>query len=889
MRMSTRKANQAKKAKAVSPTAATSLPGSECFKQECLSLMFEKMLNCVVYCRMLYEGAQPVDYLYLYANPAFLAFTGLESVAGKCISELAPWFRASAPELFETYGRVARGAPSEYLEIYVSRIDRWLSIHASSPQPEHFIAILTDISERKAAAAALQASEERFRTLINSNNAIILQIDPVNGRILEANESATRFYGWSHDALCAMAIQDINLFDTEKVIAGLKAAAGKNKKPFVSPHRLASGKTRTVEVHSTPIKTGHREILVSIIHDITERERDAAKVDCLIKEQGAILNSDIVGIVKIRERKFVWANAAFAAMIGYTQEELIGLPSRAIYPSDQAHAKFGETANQVMQRNETFRSEIQYRNKEGKVRWFKVTGELLAPGSNESIWAFVDITELKQAEEKLALSEARYARVLEGSAQGFWDWNCQTGAISVSPRFEAMLGYAPGEWECSHENWLRHTHPDDINATMASFNEHMAGIRPSHDGQFRMRTKSGEWVWIQTRGRIVERDAEGKPLMLSGTHTDITDRKMVEDALASSEARLRGIFSAISEGLVIHGQDGKIIEANLAAEKILGLKRPMILGQSSTYPLWQAIHEDGTPFRSFEHPALVTLRTGLPQRAQIMGIRAGAEELRWISINTIPMFSVGVLSPYAVIATFFDITERIKDISRLKTARNNLELLTQEQATHLRELSAELTHAEQRERDRLFALLHDDVQPLLVAARLSLSRGNAQSAPEELLRQCSAANEHITQVLRVARTLSDELSSPLVRERGLIPALTSLCRWFNDTYGLEITLGEQETDTDNVAIRLNCFNAVRELLLNIVKHARATHARIDLQLIEDDQLFISVTDDGVGFDPSAISSGSGLAGISRRMTMLGGTLRIDSRFGQTVIALSVPR
>jgi PAS domain S-box-containing protein len=784
---------------------------------------------------------------------------------------------------------VARGAPPERFEIHIAHLDRWLSIHASSPRPEHFIALLDDISERKRNEAALQASEERFRTLINRNNAPILQIDPANGQILDANESATRFYGWSHEALCAKKIQEINLWDAKRVSTGLQLAAGEQKNHFVFQHRLASGEIRTVEVHSTPLTVGHRKILISIIHDISEQEARTEQIEHLLQEQSAILGSEIFGMAKLKDRKIVWVNSTYAEMLGYTKEEMIGLSTRIVYPSEEAYVSFGETAYPAMQRNEKIQAEVLYQRKDGTLRWGQITGGLLTPGSGESIWAVVDITERKLAEEKLAISEARYARVLDGSAQGFWDWNCQTGAISVSPRFEAMLGYAPGEWECSHENWLRHTHPDDIAVTMTSFNEHMAGIRPCHDCQFRMQTKSGEWIWILTRGRIVERDPAGKPLRLSGTHTDITDRKMVEDALASSEARLRGIFSAISEGLVIHGRDGNIIEANLSAEKILGLNRKMILGQSANYPLWQAIHEDGTPFKGCEHPAQLTLRTGLPQTAQIMGIRSGAEALRWISINTTPLFSDGVLTPYAVIATFTDITEHIKDIARLKTTRNNLEQLTEEQATHLRELSAELTHAEQRERDRLFTLLHDDVQPLLVAARLALSRGNMQSSPESLSRQCHAANEHITRVLQVARTLSNELSSPLVRERGLIPALKSLCRWFNDTYGLEIMLSGQDADTDDVAIRLNCFNAVRELLLNIVKHAGATRARIDLQQEDEDRLFISVIDDGIGFNPATVSSGSGLASISRRMTMLGGKLEIDSRVGHTVISLSVPR
>jgi PAS domain S-box-containing protein len=883
MRMSAHESDSAR------PTPVTSPPGSACFEEECLAQLFGPMLNGMVYCRMLFDAARPVDYLYLYANPAFLELTGLESVTGKRVSEVVPGIQTSIPELFEIYGRVARGAPPQRFEIHIARLDRWLSIHASSPQPEHFIALLDDITARKAAEAALQASEERFRSLIDRNNAVILQIDPSNGQILDANESATRFYGWSHEALCNMRIQDINQLDAETVASEFRAAAGEKENHFIFPHRLASGEIRTVEVHSTPLTVGQRRILVSIIHDISEQEEHTEQIDRLLKEQSAILGSEIFGIAKLRDRKIIWVNSTYAEMLGYTKEELIGLSTRIVYPSEEAYTSFGEIAYPAMQRNEKIQTEVLYQRKDGSLRWGQITGGLLTPGSGESIWAVVDVTERKLAEEKLAISEARYARVLEGSAQGFWDWDCQTGAISVSPRFEAMLGYAPGEWECTHENWLRHTHPDDIAATMASFNEHMAGIRPCHDCQFRMRTRSGEWVWIQTRGRIVERDPAGNPLRLSGTHTDISDRKMVEDALASSEARLRGIFSAISEGLIIHGRDGKIIEANLAAEKILGLNRQMILGLTSNYPRWQAIHEDGTPFQGCEHPAQVTLRTGLPQTDQIMGIRSGAEELRWISINTTPMFNEGMLTPYAVIATFTDITERIRDIARLKTARNNLEHLTQEQATHLRELSAELTHAEQRERDRLFTLLHDDVQPLLVAARLSLSRGNMQSAPEALARQCHAANEQITRVLRVARTLSNELSSPLVRERGLIPALKSLCRWFNDTYGLEIMLSGQDADTDDLAIRLNCFNAVRELLLNIVKHAGATRARIDLQQVDEERLFISVADDGVGFEPAAVSTGSGLASISRRMTMLGGKLEIDSRAGQTIISLTVPR
>ncbi len=246
-------------------------------------------------------------------------------------------------------------------------------------------------------------------SLISRNNAIILQIDPTTGQILDANESASRFYGWSHEELCAKHIQDINQLDADQVAAERQAAAREERKYFVFPHRLANGETRTVEVHSTPIAVEGKTILVSIIHDISERVRYAEQVEHLLMEQNAILSSDIVGIVKLKDRKFVWSNDAYAEMLGYTKEELIGLPTRTVYPSDQAYAEFFEAAYPVMQRNEIFRTEIQYQTKNGDIRWYRISGGLLAPGSSESIWAFVDITERKEAEAELS----RYRSQLE--------------------------------------------------------------------------------------------------------------------------------------------------------------------------------------------------------------------------------------------------------------------------------------------------------------------------------------------------------------------------------------------------------------------------------------------------------------------------------------------
>jgi PAS domain S-box-containing protein len=137
-----------------------------------------------------------------------------------------------------------------------------------------------------------------------------------------------------------------------------------------------------------------------------------------------------------------------------------------------------------------------------------------------------------------------------------------------------------------------------------------------------------------------------------------TDGDQREPAARASEARLRAVFSAMSEGLVIHDRDGRITESNAAAEIILGLTRDQLWGKSSTDPGWQAIHEDGSPFPGDQHPAMLTLRTGMPLRDQVMGIDDPKRGRRWISINSSPIWGERKDRPEFVVATFVDITER---------------------------------------------------------------------------------------------------------------------------------------------------------------------------------------------------------------------------------------
>jgi len=134
------------------------------------------------------------------------------------------------------------------------------------------------------------------------------------------------------------------------------------------------------------------------------------------------------------------------------------------------------------------------------------------------------LAELRHRREQLAL-------VIEGANDGFWDWDIPSGRVDYSPRWAAMLGYDHGELAADLSTWERLTHVDDMPAAKAALQAHFAGDTPFYECEFRMRHKRGDWVWILDRGKVVVRDADGRPLRATGTHTDITARRATEERM----------------------------------------------------------------------------------------------------------------------------------------------------------------------------------------------------------------------------------------------------------------------------------------------------------------------------------------------------------------------
>jgi PAS domain S-box-containing protein len=141
------------------------------------------------------------------------------------------------------------------------------------------------------------------------------------------------------------------------------------------------------------------------------------------------------------------------------------------------------------------------------------------------------------AEAQLRESEERLALALEAGQLGFWDWNVETGVISFGGDWTTMLGYDAHEVEPRIDSWRGRVHPDDIERADTLMRAHLDGRTAFYECEHRLHGKHGDWVWVLARGRVVERDAAGRPRRVIGTHLDVTERRLAIEALREADRR----------------------------------------------------------------------------------------------------------------------------------------------------------------------------------------------------------------------------------------------------------------------------------------------------------------------------------------------------------------
>jgi PAS domain S-box-containing protein len=424
-------------------------------------------------------------------------------------------------------------------------------------------------------------------------------------------------------------------------------------------------------------------------------------------------------------------------------------------------------------------------------------------------------------------------------------------------------------------------HDEDRPRVLALLDEMLASTtKDSWENTFRIVRPDGTLVWIQSRGRA-DRDADGHVIRLTGLDLDFSQHRRTEEARQAlrdeeHDRALRTLLETAAQGIVSVDAQGLIATANHAFAAMFG---------------WAPGDLNGEPIERLMPSAF---RDGHRRRGglHLVGARKdGSTFPIEVSVNHVPTPAGG-----RTFAFVTDITDRERAASALRERTAELEHRT----TQLSRMASDLTLAEQRAREQIAKTLHDGLQQLLVIATLNLEQqlkrdSDGGAAPSELIWE---AKHQLDEAIAAARSLNFELFPPVLQHSGLPAALKWLANWTHDKYKVEVHVAaDPRADSGRKDVRTLLFESVRELLFNAVKHARADRMSLDLALDPDDQLCITVADQGVGFEPAELDDrskagevGWGLFSIRERLTLLGGRVEIDSAPGRgTRVRLVAPR
>jgi two-component system, cell cycle sensor histidine kinase and response regulator CckA len=561
---------------------------------------------------------------------------------------------------------------------------RWVDDHTlvernTEGQIVFFQGVVIDITERKEIELKLSEQSEKFRGIFDESVAAIYIFDQEKN-FLDSNQAGLDLLGYSREELLGLSIPDVDADPVVVLPAHQKLLAGDRIINY--EHRLIrkDGSVITVLNNSRPLTDSRGAVvgMQSTLVDITERKR----AEFTIAEERRRL-SDIIKGTNVGTWEYTVATGEtvisdrWAEMLGYTREELAPITMERW--NEMTHPEDRQVFNEILRQHfegerDYYECEVRMRHKNGNWVWVLDRGRvhtwsddrkpLLMSGTHQ------DITERKRTELTLAGERRRLADIIGGTNVGTWEFDVNTGISVMSDRWAGILGYTREELSpVTIQKWNDLVHPDDLQGSNEALRQHFEGERDYYECELRMRHKNGSWVWILDRGRVHTWSDDGKPLLMSGTHQDITERKRAEEALRESELRFRTVFeNAADANLLLI--DGVHMDCNQAALSMLDCSREEIIGHG---PLKFSPEFQPDGMRSADKAAAF-IREAMEEgsnRFEWVHRRLNGTEF-WVEIAAT---SLMVHGRRALLGTWRDITERKRAEEALRESKERYKRL----------------------------------------------------------------------------------------------------------------------------------------------------------------------------------------------------------------------
>jgi PAS domain S-box-containing protein len=717
----------------------------------------------------------------------------------------------------------------------------------------YWLGVQYDITEQKRTEEEFRRSEERFRATFEQAAVGIVQVG-LGGEWLRFNDKFCDIVGYDREELGAISV--FELVSPEDF-----------ERDFDRGVRMLAGELRDYTEEKLIVGKGGRRVwinlTVSLVHDDSdepryfiavaedigrrkqiEEERQRTQEQLRQSEERfKVLAQEVVeGIILSENGKIIDANRSVTEMFAYDLGELVG--------KDAIELTAPECREMVRRRisEEDARAyESRGLKRDGSTFPIEIRpSHLPYSGRRIRVTSVIDLTERKQAEEALIVSEERYRTLVEQLPAVTYMQGIENAAlVYVSPQIEGVLGYSPEEYLANPELRSLTIHPEDRGWVLeedACTDE----TGEPYSVEYRRISRDGLVVWVREEAVLV-RDSEGAPLFWQGILMDVTERKHQEEALRQSEALYRTVVEQAEENIfLVDAESRRVLDANDALLRSLGYTEDELI-EMTLYDI--VAHEQESVDLNIE-------------RIMEEGHRSLGERRYRRKDGTLADVEVNVSAvPYngekAMCIVAHDVTERKRTERMLEEIR-------------------------EAERNRLARELHDSTLQDIVYAlqEVQVMQVISGSDPSPALEDTADALKRSVEGLRGAIF---ELRLKETLDRSLSFSLENLVdlnrRMARGRYELELAVGEGFPARLPDKTGQELTRLVQEALTNVRRHAEAEHVRVELGL-EGGLAYVEVSDDGRGFDPETARTGIGTQSMRQRALELGGEFDLESAPGE---------
>jgi PAS domain S-box-containing protein len=624
-----------------------------------------------------------------------------------------------------------------------------------------------------------------------------------------------------------------------------------------------------------------------VCDELTARQRAEAELRSKERQLRAFLeNSAVIAWIKDSHGRYVFLSRNYERRFGMQPADWQGRTDFEIWPPEIAR-QFQENDRTVLECGAPLEMLEEVSEPDGSTSWWLCNKfPLQYPDGRCYVAGMgVDVTERKRTEQALQRSEEFAHKVLSASLNGLYIYDLVQGRnVFINPSCTRLIGYTREDLDAlSPEEFFALFHPDDQPRVAV----HMQAIQKAADGEimqieYRLRTKSGQWRWYLSQDAVFARRDDGTVCQYIGSFLDVTEIKQAQRELQRSREDLNRAQEVGRIGNWRLDVRRNVLIWSDECYRIFGVPQ----GTALTYESFlETVHPDDRQYVNEQWSAALR---GEPYDNEHRIVVRG--QIRWLRQRAYLEFD-----REGTLLGAFGITQDITDRKQVEKAlwelNETLEAQVAERAAvaerrarSLRRLAAKLSDTEQRERQRLAKVLHDGLQQLLVAAKFHLPDVD-HSDTESIRSDVDTIERLLNESLSASRSLAVELSPPILQRGEVAEVFQWLSRWFQENYELLIDLQITEPlPPVSQDIRGFMFDAVRELLFNVVKHSGAMTARLLLEG-RPEGLAVHVEDDGRGFDPPSLENKLeqpqyfGLFSIRERLESLGGRLEFTRTAG----------